>query len=309
MPFKISFSSNIRRYSITALVILIAALAGYRLWVHYEYDPWTRDGRVKADVIQMAPDVTGQVTKVFVRDNEKITKGQVLFEIDRDRFALELRRAQANELAAKTELAQARREDRRNRELKDLVANEVREQGQARMEAAQANLEKAIVARDAALLDLQRSKVASTVNGYVTNLSVHVGTYVKAGVPVLALLDEDSFYVEGYFEETKITNIQKGDPVLISLMGEGEVLKGHIDSIAGGIFDRERSTGSNLLQNINPTLNWVRLVQRIPVRIAIDEVPENVRLIAGQTATIQVRKEMKAGTHEDKNAARTQRVP
>ncbi|MCM1129655.1 MAG: efflux RND transporter periplasmic adaptor subunit [Alistipes senegalensis] len=276
------------RFLVTAAVVLVAVFLGWRLFLFYEYDPWTRDGRVKADVVQIAPDVTGQVVSVNVVDNQPVKKGDVLFEIDRERFVLALRQAEARVKAAQVALAQAKREDRRNRSLGNLVAHEIREQGRARVDQLEADLALAIVARDTAKLDLERSRVAATVNGYVTNLNIQVGTYVTASHPVIALIDSDSLYVEGYFEETKLAAIHPGDLATISLMGEDEKLSGRVQSVASGIFDRERSTGANLLQNINPSLNWVRLVQRIPVRIAFESVPAHIRLVAGQTANITI---------------------
>jgi len=239
-------------------------------------------------VVQVAPDVTGQVVKVNVRDNQQIATGQILFEIDKSRFELALRQAEASEQAARIALAQAIREARRNSELKELVAQEIREQGQSRVDQARAALAQAVVNRDTARLNLERTRVVATVNGTVTNLDLQAGAYVTASRPVMALVDRESFYVEGYFEETKLPGIRDGDPVKVTLMGENESLDGHVESISRGISDRERSTGSNLLQNINPAFNWVRLVQRIPVRVSIDRVPEGIRLVAGQTATVEV---------------------
>ncbi|MDR1311311.1 MAG: HlyD family secretion protein, partial [Burkholderiaceae bacterium] len=262
---------------VVTLVFLVAAMGAlYALWLHYEYDPWTRDARIKADVVQVAPDVSGQVVRVLVKDNQTVRQGDILFEIDRERFELALRQAQATEEAARVTLAQAKREARRNVRLGSLVAREVREQGHSRVDQARADLAMAIVARDKARLDFRRSRVLATVNGHITNLNVHVGTYVTASNPALAVIDSDSLYVEGYFEETKLPQIKPGDPVSISLMGEEEKLTGRVQSVAIGIFDRERSTGTNLLQNINPTLNWVRLVQRIPVRVSLDAVPPHI---------------------------------
>lgn len=276
------------RVGITLLAAAGAAYAGWQLWRHYEIDPWTRDGRVKAYVVQVAPDVTGQVTRVYVRDNQQVKAGEALFEIDRARFELALRQAQAAEQAARAALAQAQRETRRNGRLDDLVSQETREQGQTRVDQARAALAQAAVSVDTAKLNLERTRVTSTVDGFVTNLDLRVGEYASASHPVLALLDRNSFYVEGYFEENKLPGIHLGDPVSVSLMGAQQVLRGHVESFAEGISDRDRSTGANMLPNINPTFNWVRLAQRIPVRIALDPVPAGVRLVAGQTATVQV---------------------
>ena len=284
---KISLSA-IRRYLVTLAVVLVALFIGWRLWIHYENDPWTRDGRIKADVVQVAPDVTGQVVKLHVIDNQVVNVGDVLFEIDPERFELALRQAKAAEEAAKVTLAQAIRESNRNRELKDLVATEVSEQGQSRVEEARAALLQAIVNRDKAQLDLDRTKVVAAVDGIVTNLVLRTGSYVTASHPVMALVDRNSYYAEGYFEETKLPNIAVGDRATIRLMSDDEVLEGHVHSISRGIEDRERTTGGKLMQNINPAFNWVRLVQRIPVRIEFDSIPENVRLVSGQTVTIEV---------------------
>lgn len=284
---KISLSA-IRRYLVTLAVVLVALFIGWRLWIHYENDPWTRDGRIKADVVQVAPDVTGQVVKLHVIDNQVVNVGDVLFEIDPERFELALRQAKAAEEAAKVTLAQAIRESNRNRELKDLVATEVTEQGQSRVEEARAALLQAIVNRDKAQLDLDRTKVVAAIDGIVTNLVLRTGSYVTASHPVMALVDRNSYYAEGYFEETKLPNIAVGDRATIRLMSDDEVLEGHVHSISRGIEDRERTTGGKLMQNINPAFNWVRLVQRIPVRIEFDSIPENVRLVSGQTVTIEV---------------------
>lgn len=293
MSMKISLPA-LGRVGITLLAAAGAAFAGWHLWRHYEIDPWTRDGRVKAYVVQVAPDVTGQVTRVFVRDNQQVKAGEPLFEIDRARFELALRQARAAEQAARAALAQAQRETRRNGQLDDLVSQETREQGQTRVDQARAALAQAAVSVDTAKLNLERTRVVSSVDGFVTNLDLRVGEYASASHPVLALLDRNSFYVEGYFEENKLQGIHLGDPVSVSLMGAQQVLHGHVESFAEGISDRDRSTGTNMLPNINPTFNWVRLAQRIPVRIALDPVPAGVRLVAGQTATVQVRPAVRA---------------
>lgn len=284
---KISLST-VRRYLVTLAVVLAALFIGWRLWIHYENDPWTRDGRIKADVVQVAPDVSGQVTKINVIDNQTVNVGDVLFEIDTARFELALRQAKAAEESARVTLAQAIREAKRNRELKDLVATEVTEQGQSRVEEAQAALLEAIVNRDKAQLDLDRTKVVAAVDGIVTNLNLRVGSYVTVSTPVMALIDRNSYYAEGYFEETKLPNIAEGNRATVRLMSDDEVLEGHVHSISRGIEDRERTTGGKLMQNINPAFNWVRLVQRIPVRVELDKIPDNIKLVSGQTVTIEV---------------------
>lgn len=277
------------RVAVTLMVTAVAIYAGVHLWRYYEVDPWTRDGRVKAYVVAVAPDVTGLVTKVHVHDNQQVKTGDPLFEIDRARFELALRQSEANVVAAQAALAQAQRESTRNTQLDDLVSQETREQGQTRTDQARAALAQAEVNRDTAKLNLERTRVVSAVDGFVTNLDLRVGGYASASHPVMAVVDSNSFYVEGYFEETKLPRIHLGDPVRVLLMGSrNKPILGHVESFAEGITDRDRSTGANLLPNVNPTFNWVRLAQRIPVRVAIDKVPADVRLVAGQTATVQV---------------------
>ena len=260
------------RFIVTMAVVAVAAVVGWRLWQHYEVEPWTRDGRVKADIVQVAPDVTGQV----------------LFEIDRARFELALRQAEAAGQAQRTALAQAIKESQRNVALSDLVSAETREQGSTKVDQLRAAVAQADVARDVAKLNLERTRVVSAVNGTVSNLDLRVGSYVSAGRAVMALIDSDSYYVEGYFEETKLPFIQVGDAVTVQPMGLSQRLEGKVESMSGGIADRDRSTSSNLLSSVNPTFNWVRLAQRIPVRIKLDPLPAGVRLVAGQTVTVDV---------------------
>ncbi len=287
MPLKNALPA-VSRSLLTLVVVAVAVFAGLRLWHHYEVEPWTRDGRVKTNIVQIAPDVSGPVTRVHVHDNQEVKVGEVLFEIDPARFQLALRQAEAVENARKTALLQARKEARRNAGLGELVAQEAREQGQSRVEEAAAAVEQARVATDLARLNLARTRVLSTVDGYVTNLDLQAGAYATAGRPVLALVDRQAFYVEGYFEETKLSGIKLGDPVRVLLMGQPAPIEGHVQSFAAGISDRDRSTGSNLLPNVNPTFNWVRLAQRIPVRVALDRLPPGLRLVSGQTATVEV---------------------
>ncbi|MFS0757313.1 HlyD family secretion protein [Noviherbaspirillum sp. 1P10PC] len=280
--------SGMSRVLVTLVAVGAAVAAGAGLWQRYEVQPWTRDGRIKANVIQVAPDVTGQVTRMLVHDNQQVARGETLFEIDRARFELALRQAEASLQAQRTALDQAENEARRNRQLGNLVSQENREQGQARVNQLRAAVDQALVARDVARLNLDRTRVAASSDGIVTNLDLQAGAYVSAGHPVLALVDRNSFYAEGYFEETKLPGISLGDAVSVSLMGTKQQLAGHVDSFAQGIADRDRNTAGNLLPNVNPTFNWVRLAQRIPVRIALDRVPDGVRLVSGQTVTVEV---------------------
>jgi multidrug resistance efflux pump len=275
------------RVIVTLVVVVAACLAASRLWDHYELAPWTRDGRVRANVVQIAPDVSGLVTAVPVQDNQRVAAGTLLFEVDRARYELALRQAQAALTAARVTLAQAQRENARNTDLGNLISQELREQTGTRVEAAQAGVAQANVALDAARLNLERAQVRAPVDGLVTNLDMRGGSYAQAGRAALALVDARSFYVEGYFEETKLPRIHVGDRVRVTPMG-GARLEGTVESIAAGIADRDRSTGSNLLPSVNPTFNWVRLAQRIPVRVKLDPLQPGTRLVAGETVTVQV---------------------
>jgi RND family efflux transporter MFP subunit len=256
------------------------------MWSHYELAPWTRDGRVRADVVNVAPDVPGWVVGVWVTDNQVVRKGDPLFEIDRARYEIAVQQAEAAVSRQRATLAEAKRERRRNESLGDVVAFEVREQSEAREQEAAAQLERDLADLAAARLNLQRTLVVAPVNGVVTNLHLRPGNYMTTGQEALALVDSDSLYVDGYFEETKLPRIHVGDRVSVRLMGESQLLYGRVQGIAPAISDRERTPMGNLVANINPNFTWVRLAQRIPVRIQLDPRAIDVRLIAGRTATI-----------------------
>jgi RND family efflux transporter MFP subunit len=288
MPNLKTVLLNTGRFAVTAAVVAVAVVGARALWTHYQVDPWTRDGRVRADVVQVAPDVSGLVTKVEAVNDQTVKAGQPLFYVDRERYALALRQADANVAAAKATLAQARRELVRNRALGELVAAESTEQSASKVEQADAALAQADAARDVARLNLERTVVYAPTDGFLSDLTLRTGDYVTAGKPVLALIDSRSFRVEGYFEETKLAGLKIGMPVSVRVMGEPGALKGHIQSIAAGIEDRDRVAGANLLPSVNPTFSWVRLAQRVPVRVALDQTPDDLRMIAGRTATVAV---------------------
>ncbi|HWD32003.1 efflux RND transporter periplasmic adaptor subunit [Pseudomonas caricapapayae] len=276
------------RVVLTLLVVTLATVLVWQMVMYYMFAPWTRDGHIRADVIQIAPDVSGLIQQVEVRDNQVIKRGDVLFTIDQDRFKLALRHAQATLAERKETVAQAQREARRNRGLGNLVAQEQLEESQSREARAQSALAEAQVAVDAAQLNLDRSVVRSPVDGYLNDRAPRAHEFVSAGKPVLAVVDSASYHVDGYFEETKLGGIQIGQAVDIRVMGDNARLRGHVQSFAAGIEDRDRTSGANLLPNVNPAFSWVRLAQRIPVRIAFDEVPADFRMIAGRTATVSI---------------------
>lgn len=279
---------NLLRSLGTALVILIILGGIYALWLRYQVEPVTRDGKVRADDVPVSADVGGLVTDVRVHDNQTVAKGDVLFVIDRPRYQLALQQTQANVASQQATLAQAIREDRRNRAMTEVVAAEAIEQGQSRVEQLRASLGQAVAARDLAKFNLSRTLVLAPVSGTVTNLSLQPGVYLNAGKPALALVYDQSLRVEGYFEETKLPAIREGDPASVYLMGVSDEIIGHVQSIAGGVEDRERAGADGQLANVNPSFTWVRLAQRIPVRIAIDRIPNGARMIPGQTATVVI---------------------
>jgi multidrug resistance efflux pump len=276
------------RMLVTLLVVAAAGFGARWLWIRYNLDPWTRDGRLRADVVQVSPDINGLVTAVDVRDGQKVRVGDTLFIVDRPRYELALAQAEAAIAADEAQLAQARRESKRNKGLNDLVTTEQSEETSAKVLTLEAQLQGAKVARDTAHLNLDRTVIRSTVNGIVTNLELQPGDYANVGRQVLAVVNTDSLYADGYFEETKLPNIQVGDKAIIHLMGVDTDLHGTVESIAAGIEDRERGASGNALANINPTFSWVRLAQRIPVRVRLDQAPLDVRLIAGRTATVSI---------------------
>ncbi|WP_312466835.1 HlyD family secretion protein [Stutzerimonas nitrititolerans] len=274
---------------LTLLAVAIAVVVSLHLWDYYMESPWTRDGHVHADIIQVAPDVSGLVTELKVRDNQKVSRGQVLFVIDRARFVLAVAEAEALVMERRAQLEQAQREAKRNRVLKDLIAAETVEVGDTLVKRAEAALATAEAALGVARLDLERTTVLSPVDGYLGDQTMRVGDYVKTGTPVLSIVDTQSLRIEGYFEETKLHAIEIGQPVDIKVMGESQHLRGHVQSIAAGIEDRDRVRGTSLLPNIDPSFNWVRLAQRIPVRVVLDEDQQtDIRLVIGRTATLSV---------------------
>jgi len=276
------------RFAVTGVVVALALVGGRWLWIRYNVEPWTRDGRIRADVVQVSPDVSGLVTEVNVRNDQIVRIGDVLFVIDRPRYELAEKQADAAVAAARASLAQAKREDRRNVALNTLVTTEHVEEGGVKVEELAAQLRNALAQRDVARLNLQRTTVRARVNGIVSNVELQPGDYATVGHQVLALVDTDSIYVDGYLEETKLPQIQVGDRAIVHIMGLRRELHGTVESIAAGIEDRERSVSTNDLANVNPTFSWVRLAQRIPVRVKLDPVPPTIRLISGRTATVSI---------------------
>lgn len=276
------------RYALTLCLVTVAAVIAWHAWGRYEQASWTRDGRVRADVVRVSTDVGGLVTQVFVSDNQIVRPGQLLLVLDRPRLTASIARADAAIAEAQAQLEQARKEARRDIALGDLVATEAREQNVARVRTSEATLKRALADRDVAAVDMARTEIRATVGGVVTNLDIHPGDYLAAGAQAMALVDTASLRIEGYFEETKLHRLAIGDRARVRLMGDDIEITGHVESIAAAIADDQRDDTGNLLPKVAPTFSWVRLAQRIPVRIHIDRVPPGARLIAGRTATVEI---------------------
>lgn len=276
--------------AITLIVVLIAFLLTRTLWDHYMNTPWTRDGRVRADVISVAADVSGIVVSVPVTDNRYVHKGDLLMKIDPARYVLALAQAEAVLSERRIGLTTKQRDaERRARLDGDVISNESRENSSADASAAQAMYQAALAARDSAKLNLERTEVRAPADGWITNLNVHAGDFAQAGTPKLSVIDANSFWVYGYFEENKLPLMQVGDAADIRLLGSEQNISGHVDSISRGITDRDNAQGTYGLANVNPSFNWVRLAQRVPVRIHIDKVPDGITLAAGMTCTVIVK--------------------
>jgi p-hydroxybenzoic acid efflux pump subunit AaeA len=274
----------------TLVLLIIALILGRMLWVHYMDSPWTRDGRVRADVVSVAPDVSGLVTEVAVHDNQFVHKGDLLLRIDDVRYRQALAQAEALVSQRRSMLEIKQREDARRATLDDqVVSREIREDTHTGVGTAKAALDEAVASRDLARTNLDRTVVRSPVEGWVSNLLVRPGDYAQSGSARLAVIDRNSFWVYGYFEENKLPLMQVGDPVEIQMLGSDRILQGHVESLARGITDRDNPSDARLLANVNPNFNWVRLAQRVPVHIHIDQIPEGMTLVAGTTCSVVVK--------------------
>ncbi|XXE61618.1 HlyD family secretion protein [Pseudomonas sp. R1-18] len=272
----------------TLLVLALAIVIGRTLWVHYMDTPWTRDGRVRADIINVAADVSGIVVDVPVRDNQRVKKGDLLMQIDPEHYQLAVKQAQALLASRKATWEMRKLNAKRRADMDELVISaENRDDASNIASSALADYQMAQAQLEAAELNLSRTRVLASVDGYVTNLNVHRGDYARIGDAKMAVVDMNSFWVYGFFEETKLPRVQVGDPAEMQLMS-GQVLTGQVESIARGIYDRDNPESRELIADVNPTFNWVRLAQRVPVRIHLDPVPDNVLLAAGITCTVIV---------------------
>ena len=283
----------IKRYLITLLLFVAAGSVVYSYYQSYTSNPWTRDGQVSAYIVSITPRVTGQIIKIHVDDNSQVSKGDLLFEIDPSIYRAAYNKALATQKQALALLAKAKNEEQRAANLEkrtpgavpvltlNNLSNAV-ETSSANVQVAKANVEEAH-------LNLEFTKVYAPTNGYITNFNLRVGSQVVANSPVVALIDEDSFWIEGYFKETDHVGVNPQDKAFVTLMMHNNLLlKGHIKSIGFGIAKQDGSTGNDLLPNVNPNFQWIRLAQRIPIKVKLDNVPEDLQLRVGMTASIKI---------------------
>ena len=274
---------------LTLCAALAAAALAWVAWNVWVALPWTRDGRVRVYVVSLAPEVAGRIVDLRVRDNQFVRKDDVLMVVDPTDYAITV---SASEAALKqamadrnTKLQQAQRRQSLTT-LSTSVEETLSYVSGAQM--ADAAVERAQSQLAQARLNLERTQMRSPVHGWVTNLQARVGDYATVGQRNIAIIDSDSFWLDGYFEETAVARIRDGDPALIHLVGYRQTLQGRVDSVARGIQVDNAQSDQSGLATVNPIFTWVRLAQRIPVRIVSEEVPDDVRLAAGMTATVQV---------------------
>jgi RND family efflux transporter MFP subunit len=270
--------------------MVAATILAIRAFESYEYSPWTRDGRVSAYVVDTAPEISGLVIDVAVLDNQFVRKGDLLYKIDARDYQAAVKRSQATVDAANAKLALEQENLARRLKLRpgDVSAQE-RQSYATAVQADQADVDAAQAALYRAQIDLERCEIRSPVNGWVTNLTVRAGNYAVTGQRQMSVIDADSYWISGYFEETRLRNIHIGDPARAVLMGyPDDKILGHVESLNRGIADTNTAPSPQGLPEVNPVFTWVRLAQRIPVRIHIDKVPNDVHLAIGETCTVNI---------------------
>src|ERR1700693_562159 len=275
---------------LTLGTVTVAALLTWAMWQAYMGTPWTRDGTVRAYVVTMAPEVAGRIVKLPVPDNQFVRKGDVLFEIEPAdyRIALEQAQAQAQRDGAALDYARANQNRKASLAKEGWTSTDIYQQTTSTLHQSEGvvALDKAAIAK--AQLDLSRTVIRSPVNGYVTNLLAQLGDYATVGQKLISVVDTDSFWIDAYFEETSLGRILEGDPATVKLMGYSRFIRGHVGGVARGINVPNAQPDPAGLASVNPIFTWVRLAQRVPVRIHIDQVPDGVRLVAGMTGTVQI---------------------
>jgi multidrug resistance efflux pump len=233
---------HIQPFFVTLVTAATAAAVGWAMWDAYMGAPWTRDGTVRAYVVTMAPQVAGQIVKLPIVDNQFVHKGDLLLEIDPTDYRIAVELAQAAAERAQTAAYNAEREAQRRQELTRLaVTKEEKQTYESDAVAAAAAYQVALANLNQARVNLQRTEIRSPANGYVTNLLAQLGDYANVGENLISLVDADSYWVDGYFEETNLSGIHKGDPATVKLMGYPQLVQGHVHSIARAISSPTRN--------------------------------------------------------------------
>lgn len=281
------------RILITLLVVLAAIFAGKWVWNDYMHSPWTRDGRVRADIVTVAPDVSGWVTSLNITNDQSVEKGELLFSVDQKRYQAALDQSKANTENAlySWQLAKHKYERRAELRRQKAISDEDLESSRINTAIAKANYDLAQAQQATAQLNLDRTQVYSPVSGHIINLNLRQGNYVGQGTSVFSIVQSNSFYVTGYFEETKIPLIHLNQAAKLTLLSGGKPLTGHVTSIGKAIANTNTQSNGQLLPQVQQTFNWVRLSQRIPVDIKLDPFPAETQLSAGMTTTIHLTKQ------------------
>ena len=281
---------NTLRYFSTVIVCAIAITAGWWAWNYYMQSPWTRDGKVRAELVNITPEVSGKIIKVNISDNQQVKHGDLLFALDPTPFEIALSNANAAIAKAESDLAKANHEATRRGNLpRNVISAEDLDEAQLNAQAMKANYKSAQSNLEQAQWNLHHTNIYAPVSGFITNLQTRVGNYASIGSPLVALIDINSFYVMGYFEETKLKHINIGNNVDITLYNGNIPLQGRVESIGRAIYDQSVESSDNMLLNVKPNVPWVRLAQRVPIRIKLENIPKDVLLVAGTTCTISVR--------------------
>ncbi|THD54595.1 HlyD family secretion protein [Enterobacteriaceae bacterium ML5] len=277
------------KYFSTVLVFAVAICAGWWMWNYYMQSPWTRDGKVRAEIVDITPEVSGRIIDINVHDNQFVKSGDPLFSLDPVPFKIAVDNAEAALAKAAADLAKANHEAARRRGLgTNVISAESLDESNISAKAMHAAYQGAQSSLEQAKWNLSKTNIVAPTDGYITNLQTRKGNYATTGTPLVGLVDIHSFYVLGYFEETKLKNIREGDLADITLFNGNIPLKGHVESIGRAIYDQSLDASDDLLMNVKPNVPWVRLAQRVPVRIKLDAVPANTILVAGTTCTISI---------------------
>ncbi|HAS6387592.1 TPA: efflux RND transporter periplasmic adaptor subunit [Vibrio vulnificus] len=286
----------VKRYLVTLLLVLGAGAVIANFYSIFTQNPWTRDGRVSAYIVSITPRVTGQVTAVHISDNSRVTKGDLLFEIDDSLYQAAYHKAIASQEQAQAALDKALNEEKRALALQSRTPGSVATltlnnlNNAVNSARANLNLTKAMV--EEAKLNLDYTKVYASTDGFISNFHLRVGSQVVANSPVVALIDANSFWVEGYFKETDLEGVDPNDKAFVTLLIDPDKpLAAEVSSIGYGIAKQDGITGSELLPNVNPNFQWIRLAQRIPVKVTLKEKPKNLQLRVGMTASIKIIKQ------------------